>query len=130
LSKKRPSPSALEINADRASSVTGRGRSNMASARVSSVAKAASSKRCSTMTCVRDSKAALSSNDGFSVVAPTSVTTPLSTKGKNPSCCARLKRWISSTNSKVCLPVLAIASASAKAFLRSATPENTAEIGL
>jgi hypothetical protein len=35
------------------------------------------------------------------VVAPTNVTVPFSTKGRKPSCCARLKRWISSTNSKV-----------------------------
>jgi hypothetical protein len=35
-------------------------------------------------------------NDGFSVVAPIMVTVPCSTWGKNASCCALLKRWISS----------------------------------
>ena len=41
---------------------------------------------------------------GFSVVAPISVTVPVSTTGRKPSCWARLKRWISSTNSSVALP--------------------------
>ncbi len=44
---------------------------------------------------------AFSAKDGFSVVAPTSVTVPSSTIGRKPSCWARLKRWISSTNSSV-----------------------------
>ena len=49
---------------------------------------------------------ALSSKDGFSVVAPTSTTVPSSITGQKRSCCARLKRWISSTNSSVPLPGL------------------------
>ena len=32
---------------------------------------------------------------------PTSTTVPSSTTGRKPSCCARLNRWISSTNSSV-----------------------------
>ena len=48
---------------------------------------------------------ALSSKDGFSVVAPISVTVPSSITGRKLSCWARLKRWISSTNSSVPCPV-------------------------
>ena len=65
---------------------------------------AAASSRWRISTCARLSSAALSSKLGFSVVAPTSVTVPRSTKGRKPSCCARLKRWISSTNSSVRWP--------------------------
>ena len=49
----------------------------------------------------RESKAALTSNDGFSVVAPISVIVPSSTLGSSASCCALLKRWISSMNRTV-----------------------------
>ena len=42
--------------------------------------------------------------DGFSVVAPISVIVPSSTCGRNASCCALLKRWISSTKRIVRLP--------------------------
>jgi hypothetical protein len=52
----------------------------------------------------RDSSAALSSKEGFSVVAPTSVIVPSSMTGRKASCWARLKRWISSTKSSVPLP--------------------------
>ena len=62
------------------------------SARRSNVSSAASSRRLSTSTWQRDSSAAFSSKDGFSVVAPTRVSAPLSTCGRNASCCARLKR--------------------------------------
>ena len=57
-----------------------------------------------TSTRARDNKAALSSNDGFSVVAPMSVIEPSSITGRKESCCARLKRWISSTNRSVPCP--------------------------
>ena len=40
----------------------------------------------------------MTSKYGFSVVAPISVITPSSTAGSNASCCALLKRWISSRN--------------------------------
>ena len=66
---------------------------------------AASSSGLNTSTRARDSSAALSSKDGFSVVAPTSVTVPSSITGRKESCCARLKRWISSTKSSVPCPV-------------------------
>ena len=65
---------------------------------------AASSSDRNTITRARDSSAALSSKDGFSVVAPTSVTVPSSITGRKLSCWARLKRWISSTNSSVPRP--------------------------
>ncbi len=93
------------------------------------VSSASSSRRRRISTWQRDRSAALSSKLGFSVVAPTRVTVPSSTYGRKPSCCARLKRWISSTNSRVRCPARAAVFASAKIFLRSATPENTAEIG-
>ena len=79
----------------------GRGRSRLGPLQQRS--SAASSSRRSTSTWQRDSSAPFSSNDGFSVVAPTRVTMPSSTKGRKPSCWARLKRWISSTNSRVAL---------------------------
>ena len=63
-----------------------------ASALTSSCSSAASSSLRSTNTWLRDSKAPFSSKDGFSVVAPTRVTMPSSTKGRKPSCWARLKR--------------------------------------
>ena len=50
----------------------------------------------SSYTCVRESSAELTSKYGFSVVAPISVTRPFSTAGSSASCCALLKRWISS----------------------------------
>jgi len=45
-----------------------------------------------TRTWARDKRAPFSSKDGFSVVAPTKVTVPSSTYGRNESCCDRLKR--------------------------------------
>ena len=63
--------------------------------------RSASDSARSTTTFARDSSAAFTSNDGFSVVAPTSTTVPASTCGSSASCCALLKRWISSMNSTV-----------------------------
>ena len=111
----------------RASAVSGSGRWISASDRASNSSSAGSSSRRSTMTWQRDSSAPFSAKDGFSVVAPISVTVPFSTTGKKPSCWARLKRWISSTNSKVPCPARRRFAASSNARLRSATPENTAE---
>ena len=54
--------------------------------------RSASDSARSTTTFARDSKAAFTSNDGFSVVAPTSTTVPASTWGNSASCCALLKR--------------------------------------
>ena len=50
---------------------------------------------------VRESSAETTSNDGFSVVAPTKVTVPFSTCGRMASCWALLKRCTSSTKRTV-----------------------------
>ena len=47
----------------------------------------------------RDSSGRITSNEGFSVVAPISVTTPFSTAPRSESCCDLEKRWISSMKS-------------------------------
>ena len=49
----------------------------------------------------------MTSKYGFSVVAPISVTTPSSTAGSSASCCALLKRWISSRKRIVRCPARA-----------------------
>ena len=49
----------------------------------------------------REIRGEITSNDGFSVVAPIKEMSPLSTWGRKASCCALLKRWISSTNRMV-----------------------------
>ena len=64
---------------------------------------------------------------GFSVVAPISVTVPSSTSCSSPSCCARLKRWISSMNRIGRRPAARNLRASLKASRTSATPDMTAE---
>ncbi len=51
--------------------------------------------------CARESRALFTSNEGFSVVAPTKVNSPLSTCGKKASCWLLLKRCTSSTNTMV-----------------------------
>ena len=127
-SRKRPSPSADAISAARASSVTGRAWPVWVSARASRSASAASSSRRTINTRARDKMAAFSSKLGFSVVAPTSVMVPSSIGPRKPSCWARLKRWISSTNNRVRWPARAASRASANNFFRSATPANTAEM--
>ena len=65
-----------------------------------------SSTDTASITCTRqrDSSAEFSSNDGFSVVAPTNRIVPRSICGRNASCCALLKRCTSSTNSTVRRP--------------------------
>ena len=76
----------------------------------------------------RESSAALTSNDGFSVVAPMSTTVPRSTWGRIASCCALLKRWISSMKRMVRCPVARSSlPASSTTRRRSATPAVTAE---
>src|SRR5918996_1787307 len=54
----------------------------------------------------RDSSAELTSKKGFSVVAPTRTTSPSSTAGSSGSCCALLKRWISSRKKIVRSPLV------------------------
>ena len=81
----------------------------------------------STKTFDRDNRAALTSNDGFSVVAPMRTMSPASTRGRNASCCALLNRWISSTKRIVRRPSSRReASASAITALMSLMPESTA----
>ncbi len=81
----------------------------------------------STYTFDRDSSAELTSNDGFSVVAPISTMSPDSTLGRNASCCALLKRWISSMNRIVRPPERRRAcSASAMTSRISLMPDMTA----
>ena len=74
----------------------------------------------------RDSSAALISKDGFSVVAPMRMMLPFSTNGRNASCCALLKRWISSTNSSVLSPIARAFSARCMTSLISLIPLVTA----
>ena len=72
--------------------------------------------------------AELTSKYGFSVVAPMSVTTPSSMAGSRASCCALLKRWISSMKRTVRAAVRVRASrAPWMAARTSAVPELTAE---
>ena len=69
----------------------------------------------------------MTSNDGFSVVAPIKTTTPSSTCGRITSCCALLKRCISSMNRIVrrrSIPSRFFASCVMRR--RSATPDPTA----
>src|SRR5918999_2472988 len=76
----------------------------------------------------RDSRASLTSKYGFSVVSPTSTTSPSSTAGSSVSCWALLKRWISSR--KKIVPSLAVrrrCSARAITSRTSARPALTAE---
>ena len=83
---------------------------------------------CSTTTLARESSGALTSNDGFSVVAPTRITVPASTCGSSASCWALLKRWISSMNSSVRSPRRSRrCAASATASRTSFTPDITAD---
>ena len=82
---------------------------------------------CSTKTFERESSAALTSKDGFSVVAPISTMSPASTRGRKASCCALLNRWISSTKTIVRWPIeRRRATASAITALMSLMPAITA----
>ena len=98
-----------------------------ASARRSSPTTSSCESAFSTNTLQRDSSAPFTSNEGFSVVAPMSVMAPFSTKGRNASCCALLKRWISSTNTMVRRPMRVSASARFMTSRISLMPLVTAE---
>ena len=97
-------------------------------------ARAAGSRRCrrgpsglSTWTFDRDSSAEFTSNEGFSVVAPIRTMSPASTRGRKASCCALLKRWISSMNRSVRAPPRRRASSASAITARiSLIPESTA----
>lgn len=66
------------------------------------------------------------SKEGFSVVAPIRMMLPFSTYGRNASCCALLKRCISSTNKRVLIPILRLFSAWTMTSLISFMPLVTA----
>ena len=79
----------------------------------------------STSTRDRESRGVMTSKLGFSVVAPIRVIKPDSTWGKNASCWALLKRWISSTNNMVRAPkfqfCLALSTTASTSFLPAVT---------
>src|SRR5271170_4653223 len=123
-----PSPSAYPTMASRAGCSSVASGIAAVSPRSSSCCRSSAPNASSTYTWARDSNALLTSNDGFSVVAPMKVTSPRSTKGRNASCCALLKRCTSSTNRIVWRPDCAsVASARATASRMSLTPASTAE---
>jgi hypothetical protein len=127
LSSRRASPSASPTRRVRAASSNERSASARSPARSKSWPISSSASGCSTYTVARERSAELTSNDGFSVVAPMKVSRPLSTKGRKPSCCALLKRWISSTKRMVRRPWSRHISACATASRTSLMPENTAD---
>ncbi len=103
-------------------------RSLSSSARSSSTRRSASSSERRAKTRQRDRSAEFTSNEGFSVVAPISVMIPRSTCGSRASCCALLKRWISSMKSSVlCRVSSSRRSACATDSRMSLMPLSTAE---
>ena len=104
-----------------------RPRGSSASARFRMRAISSRERGCRTATRQRESKAALTSNEGFSVVAPMSVIVPCSTACKSASCWALLKRWISSMKRMTRPPRRRTLAASSIAARTSLTPERTAE---
>ena len=95
----RASPSLRAARKSIASSSIGVVASALARRSISTISSSLSA--CSAYTRVRESSAPLTSNAGFSVVAPISVTRPSSTAGSSASCWALLKRWISSRKNTV-----------------------------
>ena len=105
-----------------------RSPSRSARAQISATSSAASGSR--TKTRVRERSGPMTSKLGFSVVAPMRVTAPRSTCGRRASCCARLKRWISSTKRTVPRRVAARrAFASSRMRRTRGIPSVTAEKG-
>jgi hypothetical protein len=82
-----------------------------------------------TITFARESRALLIVKDGFSVVAPIKVISPLSTNGSKESCCALFRRCISSRNNKVFFQYALFFSACSKIKFKSSfllfTPESS-----
>ena len=128
----RASPLEKRAMADSASSSASgcwrpRPRSASVRARRRMLTMAPSSRGLRTNTFDRERSAAFTSNDGFSVVAPIRTISPLSTRGKNASCCALLKRWISSMKTMVRRPVMRRrCSAAAITSFTSLMPARTA----
>ncbi len=122
-----PSARAAKNSSVWGSTVTAPSSSPEASARRSTSATSSAESACSAYTRIRESSAPLTSNAGFSVVAPTSVTTPSSTAGSSVSCWALLKRWISSRKNTVPVPLVARRWAARSSTARtSARPACTA----
>ena len=100
----------------------------MACALPTMAARSASDSGCSTYTAARDSSAELTSNDGFSVVAPMKVNRPDSTCGRKASCWLLLNRCTSSTKTIVrrCSSPSRARVAASTASRMSFTPPSTA----
>ena len=107
VSARRASPDDRRMSAARASGSTA---TVAARPRGSSTARSTRSPRSSSVSgrsvrsSDRDSSGEMTENDGFSVVAAMSTTQPFSTPGSRASCCALVKRWISSRKRMVDCP--------------------------
>jgi len=132
VSARRASPPAVRAmnrSASSSASTLPASPCGAASARRRSSRSSSSSSGRSVTTRVRLSSAELTSKLGFSVVAPSRVSVPRSTCGSSASCCALLKRWISSRKRTVRWPWRrARSSAWATASRMSFTPADTADI--
>ena len=118
---------AVMASSDTTGAPSPRPRSGSAIARWRMSSRWGCSRGWSTTTFERESSAALTSNDGFSVVAPMSTMSPASTRGRKASCCALLKRWISSTKTIVRCPLdRRRSSAAVMTILMSLMPAITA----
>ncbi len=103
-------------------------RSGSWSALRSSAAMSSTVSERRTYTRARESNALTSSNEGFSVVAPTKMSVPSSRNGRKVSCCVLLNRCTSSRNRTVGRPFACRASrARSTAARMSFTPAMTAE---
>ena len=101
---------------------------SVAAARMSSVTSSSDSASVRN-TVEREIKGEFTSKNGFSVVAPTRMTVPSSTPGRRASCCALLKRWISSRKRMVRpLPSPSRWSARARTSRTSLTPADVADM--
>ena len=89
LWRKRASVCSTTISLSRRSTSVLRARS-------SSTERSEASRDFRTKTWQRERRGVITSNEGFSVVAPMSITVPASTAPSRASCWALLKRWISS----------------------------------
>ncbi len=134
LSAVRASPSAAPARKRRASSSASacqlpRPRSGSAMAWRRTRRSSSPPRGLSTTTRERESSAAFTSKEGFSVVAPIRTMSPFSTWARRASCCALLKRWISSMKTTVRRPSRSLRSSAARSASRTSfTPARTALI--
>jgi hypothetical protein len=129
---RRASPSAAWAMAAATSSESSTARrpspcSASSAARRTRAASTSGSRRFRVNTRQRESSGAITSKEGFSVVAPTSVTVPASTWGSRASCWARFRRCSSSRKSSVRSPACRSRCARSTAARISLTPAVTAE---